>query len=180
MKLIIAVTGASGVALGARLIELLREDHEVWVIVTKTARLLFDTELGGFPDFSGAKVLEDDDFNSPPASGSFRFDAMAVAPCSMKTLSGITTGYADTLVARAADNALRMRKRLVIVPRETPLSTIALENMAKLSGAGAVILPPVLTFYNHPESIDDMINYVLGKTLDALEIDNNLYRRWKE
>lgn len=180
LKLIIAITGASGVALGARLIDYLRDKHEVYVIVTNTARMIFDTEMGFMPEFSGVNLLDDDDFNSPPASGSFRFDAMAIAPCSMKTLSAVATGYADSLVARAADNALRMRKRLVILPRETPLSTIALENMAKLSREGAIILPPVMAFYNHPESIDDMINYVLGKTLDALGIDNNLYRRWKE
>jgi polyprenyl P-hydroxybenzoate/phenylacrylic acid decarboxylase-like protein len=103
---------------------------------------------------------------------------MIVTPCSMKSLSAIAQGYTNDLVARAADNVLRMKRRLVLVPRETPLSLAAIENMRSAYLAGAVILPPAIAYYFEPQSIDDMTDFVVGKILDALEISHELYRRW--
>ena len=179
MKIILGITGASGVCLGVRLVEALR-DHDVSVIVTKAAWQIMDHEMDSRPAFEGATLYAEDDFSAPCASGSSHFDAMAVIPCSMKTLAGIAHGYSATLVMRAADNALRTNRRLVLVPRETPLSLPALENMAHLRAAGAIILPPVLAFYHQPKTIADIMNYVVGKTLDAMGIDNDLFTRWGE
>ncbi len=177
MKIVVGITGASGVQLGVRLVAALK-GHEVTAIISDEAWKLIDIELGKRPAFKGVTVLGQSNFEAPISSGSYLFDGMAVVPCSMKTLSGIANGYADTLVIRVADNALRMGKRLVLVPRETPLSLSAIENMAKLRTAGAIILPPVLAFYHQPKSVDDMVDYVTGKVLDSLGIANNLYRRW--
>jgi polyprenyl P-hydroxybenzoate/phenylacrylic acid decarboxylase-like protein len=105
------------------------------------------------------------------ASGSFTTEGMAVVPCSMKTLAGIAAGYADNLLLRAADVCLKERRKLVLVPRETPLSLIHLENMRRLALAGATLLPPVITMYTRPRSIDDLVDQIVGKVLDALGID---------
>lgn len=177
MKIVVGITGASGVCLGERLVRAL-QGHEVSVVVTHAAWRIMEHEMDARPTFEGATLYQEDDFEAPFASGSSPFDAMAVIPCSMKTLAGIANGYSGTLVMRAADNALRTDRRLVLVPRETPLSLPALENMARLRAAGAVILPPVLAFYHHPTSIDDIIDYVVGKTLDAMHIPNELFTRW--
>lgn len=177
MRIVVGITGASGVRLGVRLVQALK-GHEVHAIISDQAWKLMDIELGKRPAFKGVTVLGEKDFEAPVSSGSFLFDGMAVAPCSMKTLAGIANGYADTLIIRTADNALRIGKRLVVVPRETPLSLSALENMVKLRSAGAIILPPILAFYNQPRTVDDLVDYVVGKVLDSLGIDNHLYRRW--
>ena len=179
MRIVVGITGASGACLGVRLVKVLA-DHEVSVIVSEAAWRIIDLEMGQRPDFGDAPLFEGGDFGAPMASGSCLFDAMVVAPCSMKTLAGIARGYAETLVIRAADNALRLGRRLVLVPRETPLSLASLENMAELRRAGAIILPPVLAFYHQPKGLEDMIDYVVGKILDALGIQNDLYSRWAQ
>jgi 4-hydroxy-3-polyprenylbenzoate decarboxylase len=179
VKIVVGITGASGVQLGVRLVSALK-GHEVTAIISDEAWRLMDIELGKRPAFKGVTVLGGKDFEAPISSGSCLFDGMAVVPCSMKTLSGIANGYADTLVIRVADNALRIGRKLVLVPRETPLSLSAIENMAKLRTAGAIILPPVLAFYNQPRTVDDMVDYVVGKVLDSLGIENHLYRRWAQ
>jgi flavin prenyltransferase len=179
MRIIVGITGASGVQLGVRLVEALA-GHERTAIISDAAWKLMDIEMGKRPSFDGVTVLGEKDFESPPASGSHLFDAMAVIPCSMKTLAGIAHGYSDTLIIRSADNALRLGRRLVVSPRETPLSLAALENMVKLRQSGAIVLPPILAFYQKPCRVEDMVDYVVGKMLDALGIENNLYRRWGE
>ena len=112
------------------------------------------------------------------SSGSFRVDGMVILPCSMKTLAAIRIGLADSLIPRAADVILKERKKLVILPRELPLNSIHLENMLSLSNAGAVILPPMLTFYNKPSTLDDAINHIVARTMEQFEIENELTKRW--
>lgn len=178
MKIIVGISGASGVAIGARMVQWLRErtNHGVHVILTRAAREIMGIEMGAAPDLG--PVHEEDDFASPLASSSFMADAMLVAPCSMKTLAGIAHGYQSTLLVRAADIMLKMRRPLVLLPRETPLSLPVAENMAAAIRAGAVVLPPMLAFYHEPQSVQDMVDFVVGKALDAAGVDNDLYKRW--
>jgi len=112
------------------------------------------------------------------SSGSFRVDGMAIVPCSMKTLASIANGFDDSLVSRAAGVCIKEQRKLVLVPRETPLSKIHLENMAKIAGVGAVILPAMPGFYHRPGNVDDLIDHVVGKVLDQFGIDHNLFKRW--
>ncbi|MBI4257314.1 MAG: UbiX family flavin prenyltransferase, partial [Thaumarchaeota archaeon] len=120
------------------------------------------------------------DMGAAISSGSFQTDGMAVIPCSMKSLAGIVSGYSDNLVLRAADVTLKERRTLALVPRETPLSMIHLENMLKAARAGALVLPAMPGFYHRPKTMDDLINHVVGKTLDAFKIKHNLFKRWGE
>lgn len=194
----VAITGASGPILGIRLIEeLLNAGETVYAVVSAAAWSVIEHELsytksGAAPlaalltkrgKASGLKLLKEfapHDFFSPLASGSTPFDAMVVAPCSMKTLSAAASGYSDSLITRACDVALKEKRRLILVPRETPLSAIHLENMLKLSRAGAVILPPVMGFYSRPETVDDLIDFITGKVLNLLGIKHSLFRSWEE
>lgn len=120
------------------------------------------------------------DMAAAVSSGSFQTDGMAVIPCSMKTLAGIVSGYSDNLLLRAADVTLKERRTLVLVPRETPLNSIHIENMLRASRAGAVVLPAMPGFYFKPKTLDDMINHIVGKTLDVFKIKHSLFKRWGE
>jgi 4-hydroxy-3-polyprenylbenzoate decarboxylase len=115
---------------------------------------------------------------APISSGSFRTDGMAIVPCSMKTLSSIANGYDDNLVSRAASVCIKESRKLVIVPRETPLSRIHLQNMSKLADIGVIVLPAMPGFYHRPKSIDDLVTHIAGKILDQFDIDHNVFRRW--
>jgi 4-hydroxy-3-polyprenylbenzoate decarboxylase len=125
-----------------------------------------------------SKVHEDDNLAAPVSSGSFKTDGMAVVPCSMKTLASIANGFDDSLISRAAGVCLKEQRKMVVVPRETPLSKIHLDNMAKLATAGGVIVPAMPGFYYKPKTIDDLVNHVVGKVLDQFGIEHGLFKRW--
>jgi len=184
VRLVVAITGASGSIYGIRLLEVLKDKGvETHLIVSKTAEkvILHETDkpINYVKDLA-TFCYEEEDLTAPIASGSFEFDGMVVVPCSMKTLSGIASGFAINLIIRAADVTLKEQRTLILVPRETPFSVIHLSNMLKLAKIGAVILPPIPAFYNLPESIDDIINHTVGKILDVLKIKHQLYKRWKQ
>lgn len=188
-KIIIGLTGASGSIYFSRLCEYLSlRDVTLHLIASELGEKVFQYETGHslkekVEDWSktGGKIVLEDNQNmfSAVASGSARFDAMAIIPCSMSTLAMISQGITQTLLTRAADVMLKERKRLVVVPRETPLSTLHLKNMTELSQLGAVLLPAMPGFYGHPQTLDDLVDFVVGKTLDCLEIEHNYYHRWE-
>ncbi len=181
-RLIVGITGATGAILGVRLLEALRAAGvETHLVVSKwgARTLVHETPYTleqvrkmatcGYPP---------DDQGAPISSGSFLTDGMVVVPCSMGTLAAIAHGQADNLIHRAADVILKERRKLVLVVREAPLNEIHLENMLKLARMGAAILPPVPAFYNHPRTLDDVLNHVVMRILDQLGIHVDLARRW--
>lgn len=184
-KLIIGVTGTTGVIYGVKMVEYLHDYHddiETYLVVSEVAKKLLTIETSTTSEALSKKAtmnFEPKDMAAPIASGSFLTDGMIIIPCSMKTLAAVANGYSDNLIARAADVVLKERRKLVVVPRESPLSTIHLKNMLTLSKAGAIVLPPVPAFYYEPKTIDEVINYTIGKVLDVLGIEHKLFARWK-
>jgi len=182
-RLVVAITGASGAILGIRLLQAARElDIETHLVVSAWAERTIEHETG----YRVEEVLQlasvvhpRDDQAAAISSGSFPTRGMAVVPCSMKTLAASACGFADDLIHRAADVTLKERRRLVLVPREAPLSSIHLENMLKLSNLGAVILPPVPAFYTHPRSVDDVVDHVVARVLDQFGWSWGRLRRWE-
>lgn len=179
VRTIVALTGASGIVYGLRLLRALPGHKSV--VVSDDAAAIALVEAG--TDRKEIEALGDEhflnsDMSAPIASGSVRFDAMVIAPCSASTMSKVACGIADNLITRAASVALKERRTLVLVIRETPLSTIHLGNMERLSAAGAVILPACPAFYPKPETVDDMVDFVVGRVLDVLGVENDLYGRW--
>jgi len=175
MRILVAITGASGIVYGKRLVELLKKSKsEILVLVTEGAKKVAEAEGEKLPkaDYS------ENDFSAPFASGSYKLDAMAVCPCSLKTLGEIANGVGGNLVARAAEVMLKERRKLVLVVRETPLSYIAIKNMERVTLAGGVILPASPGFYHNPKKIGDLVDFVVGKTMDQLGIENNAFKRW--
>jgi len=181
MRLVIGITGASGVQYGIRLAEVLQGRAETYLITTKTARQIIeiesDTSVSAVEELA-THVPDEHDFTSPVASGSHPFDAMVIVPCSMKTLASVANGISDTLIARTADVCLKEGRKLILVPRETPLSLIHIENMLRAKRAGAVILPACPGFYPRPDSIGDVVDIIVGRILDMLGIEHELYERW--
>ena len=179
MRVVVGITGASGVKYGIRLLETLECDTTV--VLSEDAAAIAAGEAGlsveEIETMADAS-FKNDDLSSPLASGSVPFDAMVVAPCSMSTMAKVACGVADNLITRAASVALKERRTLILVPRETPLSTIHLQNMLRLSEAGAVMLPACPAFYPSPESVDDVVDFVVGRILDVLGIEHSLFRRW--
>lgn len=156
-------------------------EHETTVVVSAEAAAMAEGELGISKCEIEGKArhhYENDDLSAPLASGSFRFDALVIVPCSMSTLSKISCGVADNLITRAASVALKERRKLVVVPRETPLSTIHIQNMLRLSEAGAVIMPASPAFYASPGNMDDIVDFIVGRILDAVGQEHDLFRRW--
>ncbi|HBQ8701454.1 TPA: non-oxidative hydroxyarylic acid decarboxylases subunit B [Klebsiella pneumoniae] len=183
MKLIIGMTGATGAPLGVALLQALRDMPEVetHLVMSKWAKTTIELET----PWTAREVAALADFSHNPAdqaatisSGSFRTDGMIVIPCSMKTLAGIRAGYAEGLVGRAADVVLKEGRKLVLVPREMPLSTIHLENMLALSRMGVAMVPPMPAYYNHPETVDDITNHIVTRVLDQFGLDYHKARRW--
>ena len=173
MKLVVGITGASGVELGIKFVRYLPEDIEAHVIISDHA-LTVDT-------FENTQITlhQSDNIAASISSGSFRVDATAIIPCSMNTLAKIACGISDNLPTRVAAVALKEQKKLMLAPREMPFSAIALENMQKLAALGVIIAPPVMGYYADVNSVDEMERFVIGKWYDALGIDNQLYERWK-
>ncbi len=183
MKVIVAVSGASGSIYAVRLLEFLKAtDIEVHLICSKGGIRVVKHELGiTYKDLQAyADVVHDiQDIGATPASGSAGLNHMVVAPCSMKTLSMIATGAASNLIGRSADVILKEKRNLVLVPRETPLSPIHLEHMLKLSRIGVHILMASPGFYHIPKTLDDLVNHIVGKILDCMGIPNEMFRRWQ-
>ncbi len=189
-RYILAITGASGSIFGIRLLEELLKSAEVHLLISQNTFPIIAEETGS--DWSGDTerrlrthfatdrlfFFEDRIMHAPAASGSFRTDGMFVVPSTMKTLAGIASGYANNLIERAADVTIKEKRPLLLAPREMPFSAIHLENMLKLSRIGVIIAPPVPAFYHRPDSLDQMIDFMVGKWLDQFGIDHTLFRRW--
>jgi 4-hydroxy-3-polyprenylbenzoate decarboxylase len=182
MELVVAITGASGVIIGVRLLQVLSEqaEHRVHLLVSRAAEAVMAHELPEGVELPAAHRWAADDLAAPIASSSRAPQAMVVAPCSTRTLSAIAHGYASDLIVRTADVMLRMGRPLVLLPRETPLSLAAIENMRLARLAGAILLPPMIAYYPQPQSVDDVTDFIVGKVLDVLGLEHTLYRRWGE
>lgn len=184
MRLIVGISGASGVIYGIRLLEVLKSvpDVETHLILSNGAKLNISLETDwGITDVEAMAdvVYSDQNLAATIASGSYHTDGMVIVPCSMKTLSGVVNSYADVLLVRAADVVLKERRRLVLVPRETPLHSGHCRLLYEAAQIGAVIVPPMPAFYNDPQSVDDIINHTVGRLLDLFGIDSGLVKRWQ-
>ena len=182
MKVIVAITGATGAIYGVRILERLREaGAETHLVVSRwgARTLLHETPYSREQVESLASVAyAPGDMGAAISSGSFRTDGMVIAPCSAKTLAAVAHGFGENLVHRAADVVLKERRRLVLVVREAPLSDIHLENMLKLSRMGAVVLPPMPAFYNRPRTVDDIVEHTVSRVLDQFGLDVSGAERW--
>lgn len=175
MRVLVAVSGASGIIYARRLTDALRSAKvDVKVVVSSGAKEVAKAEGETLPKSD----YDEKDLAAPFASGSYKFDAMAVCPCSLKTLGEIANGVGNTLITRGAEVALKERRKLVLVVRETPLSLIAIKNMELVTLAGGVIMPAAPGFYHKPRTLDDLADFIAGKVLDQLGIENSLFKRW--
>ncbi|PWW12668.1 non-oxidative hydroxyarylic acid decarboxylases subunit B [Mangrovibacter plantisponsor] len=184
MRLIVGMTGATGAPLGVALLQALHKlpEVETHLVMSKWAKTTIELET----PYQVAEIQSLADVVHSPAnqgatisSGSFKTDGMVIIPCSMKTLAGIRAGYAEGLVGRAADVIIKEGRKLVLVPRETPLSPIHLENMLALSRLGVAMVPPMPAYYNHPETIDDVTHHVVARVLDQFGLESPFARRWE-
>ena len=201
LPVIVAISGASGTIYGIRLLQfLLENNYKVELVISESASKVAQTEINlnlslnpktlkeqvetycGTPlhSFSHLNVWSHNDIAASISSGSYRTSAMIIIPASMGTIGAIASGTSDNLITRAADVCLKERRKLILVPREMPFSTIHLENLTKLSIAGAIIAPACPGFYHNPKNLDDTIDFVVGKVLDLIGIDHSLFKRWRE
>ena len=189
--LVVAVTGASGAPYAVRLLHaLLAAERPVWLVVSSHGFRLLDTEVGiasleALREAAGAEawdrlvtVFDDKDRGAKPASGSARAAGMVICPCSMGTVAAVAMGTSRSLVERAADVALKERRRLVLVTRETPLSQVHLENMLRVTQAGGIVLPAAPGFYHRPTRIEELVDFVVARVLDLLDVEHAVGRRW--
>ncbi|SKA87874.1 4-hydroxy-3-polyprenylbenzoate decarboxylase [Caloramator quimbayensis] len=186
-KYIVGITGASGSIYGIRAAEeLLKQNNEVYLTITDNGKKVMSYETGyevgdiieKLKNIGKINLCNNNDLFEPIASGSFKVEGMVVAPCSMSAAGRMANGISLNLLDRAADVCIKEKRKLILVPREAPLSNIHLENMLKLSKSGAVILPASPGFYIKPQSVDDMINFIVSRILDSLNIENNLCKKW--
>lgn len=187
-RYIVGITGASGSIYGAKLVEeLLKKNNEVFLVITDNGEKVLEFEL----EIDFKKWIDNlneaygklhlcniNDMFSSIASGSFKTDGMVIVPCSMGSLSKISNGITDNLLIRAADVMIKEKRKLILVPRETPLSSLHLKNMIVLSDLNVTILPPMPAFYNKPKTIDEMVNNTVGRILTSLNVENDLYSEW--
>ncbi|HZF70194.1 UbiX family flavin prenyltransferase [Sulfuricurvum sp.] len=173
MKIVVGISGASGAALGLKLLLALPSEVQKHLILSEHAHVVLDKE-------ENLKVHQNNEIWASVASGSYGADAMIITPCSMNTLAKIACGIADNLITRAAAVMIKERRTLILAPREIPFSPIALENMHKLSMLGVIIAPPVLAYYGEQNSLEEMENFMIGKWFDLLGIPNDLYKRWSD
>lgn len=182
LRLVVGISGASGVIYGLRTLEILHSlKIETHVVVSQWGEKNIEIETDKTIEYVRSLATAfygNDSLAAPISSGSFLHSGMVIVPCSMKTLASIANGYDETLISRAAGVTLKESRLLVVVPRETPLSRIHLQNMLKLAEAGAVILPAMPGFYHKPTSLQDMVDHLVGKIIDQFNIRNNLSRRW--
>ncbi len=173
MKLVVAISGASGVELGFKFINYLPSNIETFVVISDSAKLVQKFEK------KNVTIYDNSQIEASISSGSFRVDATAIIPCSMNTLAKIACGISDNLITRVAAVALKEQKRLLLAPREMPLSAIALENMQKLASLGVIVAPPILGYYANIKNLEDLEKFIIGKWYDSLGIENNLFKRWQ-
>ncbi len=183
-RIVIGITGASGAPIAIELLKALTmvPEIETHLIISDSAIRTVEQETDD--SVESVKALADvvydvGNIGATIASGSFKNEGMIIVPCSMKTLAGIANGYSDNLIQRAADVAIKEKRKLLLVPRECPLSPIHLKNMLELSQLGVMMLPPVLSYYNHPKTIEDSTRHIVGKILDAFGIEYSHYKRWE-
>ncbi|MGL4669867.1 MAG: UbiX family flavin prenyltransferase [Methanobacteriaceae archaeon] len=181
--IVVAITGASGTVYAVKLLEALKKlNIETGLVISNPGKIVMDYELDVDLDYLKSLATNYYEFNDLTASinsGSFKFDAVVIVPSSMKTISAIANSYCDNSISRVADVALKERHPLIIVPRETPLRTAHLENMASISKEGGIILPAMPAFYHKPNDLNDIYDFIVGKILDSLKIDNNEFNRWE-
>ncbi|MHA1688934.1 MAG: UbiX family flavin prenyltransferase [Promethearchaeota archaeon] len=181
--MLVAISGATCIKLGIQFLKLLHEKNvPVDLIISDVARQIIEIETNeSIEEIEklATRNYQFRDLTAPPASGSSKIDNMVIIPCSMKTLSAIAHGYSDNLITRAADVMIKEKRKLIVVPRESPLSVIHLKNMLTLAKLGVIIFPPIPSCYHHPRTIEDLFNHVLGRLLDQLGIESNI-KRWDE
>ena len=179
--ILIAITGATGIKIAIKLLEFLNEKKiNTELIISKAAEVVIEKET----DYNLSEIrklstrcYDVQDLAAPPASGSYKIEAMVIVPCTMKTLAAIANGYADNLITRAADVMIKEKRKLVLIVRESPLSAIHLENMLKLARLGVIIAPPVPSYYIKPSSVEELINHTVGRILDQIDINSGI-KRW--
>lgn len=184
MKLVVGISGASGVQLGLKFLELIPDTIEVFAIISNSAKQTLSLEMENNYKIPSNKpnitILDDNDLGACVSSGSFQVDKYIILPCSMNTLSKCSVGISDTLITRVFSVMLKEKRDIIIAPREMPYNTIQLENMTKLSNLGVSIAPPAIGYYSQQQTLQEMEKFIIGKWFDLLGIQHTLYKRWGE
>ncbi len=182
-EIVVAITGASGAIYGKRLLEVLKlHEKDTRLVVSNAGEITLQHECGitkeTLAEMTNSVLDDEKNIGAKSASGSAKIDAVVICPCSGTTLGKLAAGIGDNLVTRSAIVAMKERRKLILVPREAPYATIHLENMAKLSATGSIIIPASPGFYNHPKSIDDLVDFIIARILDHLDIEHQVGKRW--